>query len=214
MSRNQFVRNTITAIQMQLQPSMSPARLSSSDLTYDDCASSIQGLGSDETELGTRSKRSDSVTSWNSIPHEALSATLPVSPAGSHSLVANLSNGNNGSTPSVAISNGHESARSAQPQGRQWESDMESLLKVSALTSASLEVMLISNVVGNVYGYQASTDLAAFNNKHYSLVSFLSQPRWNDVAQPQLERSARPSYDTQAWEHTRSTIHLERAARC
>ncbi|PPQ98627.1 hypothetical protein CVT24_003960 [Panaeolus cyanescens] len=124
MSRNQFVRNTMTAIQSQLQPNMAPARLSSSDLTYDDCASSIQGVGSDETEMATRSKRSDSITSWNSLPREALAPAL-----GSHSLATNLNSGNNGSTPSVAISNGHDSARPSHLSGRQWESDMESLLK-------------------------------------------------------------------------------------
>jgi len=130
MSRTQFVRNTITAIQMQLQPTSS-ARLSTSDLTYDDCSSSVRGAGSDETEMMTRSKRSDSIKSWNSLPREAM-LSLPVSPATTQSgqLDTPLANG---STPSVQISNGHEqSTSSRQPQvhGRAWESDLETLLKV------------------------------------------------------------------------------------
>ena len=47
MSRSQFVRNTLSAIQMQLHPD-SPA-LSTSDLTYDDCSSSVRG--SEDTEV-------------------------------------------------------------------------------------------------------------------------------------------------------------------
>ena len=130
MSRTQFVRNTITAIQMQLQPTSS-ARLSTSDLTYDDCSSSVRGAGSDETEMMTRSKRSDSIKSWNSLPREAV-FSLPVSPATTQSgqLDTPLTNG---STPSVQISNGHEqptSSRQPQIHGRAWESDLETLLKV------------------------------------------------------------------------------------
>ncbi|KAF8973305.1 hypothetical protein BDZ97DRAFT_1752291 [Flammula alnicola] len=127
MSRMQFVRNTMTAIQMQLQPNPS-ARLSTSDLTYDDCSSSIRGAGSDETEMMTRSKRSNSIASWNSLSREAI-LSLPVSPAitQSNQLGANLPNG---STPSVQISNGHDqSAPGRQVHGRAWEVDMENLLK-------------------------------------------------------------------------------------
>jgi len=127
MSRSQFVRNTIAAIQTQLQ-STSAARLSTSDLTYDDCSSSVRGAGSDETEMMTRSKRSDSITSWNSLPREAI-LSLPVSPATTQSgqLDTPLANG---STPSM---NGHEqptSSRPTQVHGRAWESDLETLLKV------------------------------------------------------------------------------------
>lgn len=128
MSRTQFVRNTITAIQMQLQPTSS-ARLSTSDLTYDDCSSSVRGAGSDETEMMTRSKRSDSIASWNSLPREAI-LSLPVSPATTHSGQLDIPLAN-GSTPSVQISNGHEtSSRQAPVHGRAWESDLETLLKV------------------------------------------------------------------------------------
>lgn len=119
MSRSQFVRNTISTIQMQRQPT-SAARLSSSDLTYDDCSSSVRGSGTDETEVmsKTRPKRSDSITSWNSFSREAV-MSLPKSNQ-SNSLGANLPNG---SSPSIQVSVEHA-------HGRAWENDMESLLKV------------------------------------------------------------------------------------
>lgn len=124
MSRTQFVRNTMMAIQMQLQPN-SAASLSVSDLTYDDCGSSVRGAGSEDTEMMTRSKRSDSITSWNSLSRETV-LTLPVSPGqlGVHQ--------SNGSTPSVQISNGHEQTTTSTPSrhGRAWENEMETLLKV------------------------------------------------------------------------------------
>ncbi|TFK44669.1 hypothetical protein BDQ12DRAFT_29737 [Crucibulum laeve] len=130
MSRNQFVRNTLTAIQTQLQPASPVGALSSTDLTYDDCSSSLRGTVSEDTETISRSKRSDSIASWNSISREVVSP-LPVSPAASqvNSLGAQLPNG---STPSVQISAaGHEHRGSASHQvyGRAWENDMESLLR-------------------------------------------------------------------------------------
>ena len=118
MSRSQFVRNTLSTIQMQRQPT-SAACLSSSDLTYDDC-SSVRGSGTDETEImsKTRSKRSDSITSWNSFSREAAMSVHKSNQ--SSSLGANLPNG---SSPSIQVS--------VEPaHGRAWENDMESLLKV------------------------------------------------------------------------------------
>lgn len=128
MSRNQFIKNTLTAIQTQLQP-VSIARLSTSDLTYDDC-SSIRGVGSEETEKGFRKKRSDSITSWNSVSREVIMST-PTSPGGGQGLPlgAHLPNG---STPSVQVSNSHDYGSSNQfthVYGRAWENDMENLLK-------------------------------------------------------------------------------------
>ncbi|KAG6876562.1 hypothetical protein C0992_012409 [Termitomyces sp. T32_za158] len=114
MSRNQFVRNTLTALQMSLQPT-SPTNVSVSDLTSDDC-SNIRGP-QDGTEPHIRPKRSDSITSWNSVSKEGVMA---------------LQKEANGSTPSVQISNAHESRISLNPAlGRGWEIDMETLLKVS-----------------------------------------------------------------------------------
>ncbi|KAG5652351.1 hypothetical protein H0H81_005328 [Sphagnurus paluster] len=116
MSRNQFIRNTLTAIQMQLQPSPT-TDLSVSDLTYDDC-SSIRGPPQDGSETHTKSKRSDSIASWNSMSRESGMA-LPV-----------VHKDANGSTPSVQLSAAHEPRSGTNPvYGRVWENDMEILLK-------------------------------------------------------------------------------------
>ncbi|KAJ7096338.1 hypothetical protein C8R44DRAFT_812767 [Mycena epipterygia] len=115
MSRTQFVRNTLTAIQMQLQPT--PSQTSTTDLTHE------SNTPSDTTEStpGTRPKRSDSITSWHSISREvAAPAATMSSPAA------------NGSTPSVQISaagHDHRSSVSSIVYGRAWENDMENLLK-------------------------------------------------------------------------------------
>ncbi|KAJ7594136.1 signal peptide peptidase-domain-containing protein [Mycena floridula] len=118
MSRNQFVRNTLTAVQTQLETT-SP---STSDLVTDDGAGSVR-----ETTSTLRSKRSDSITSWNSISRETFMssptsiATTPASTPARNS---------NGSTPSVQIPT--PAAGSSPPghvYGRAWELDMEALLK-------------------------------------------------------------------------------------
>lgn len=130
MSRSQFVRNTLAAIQMQIRPS-GPGRASTPELTHDD-GSSIRGLGSDGSEAGTntlrsRGQRSGSVTSWNSLTRDFVNtpATTPNSGSSQTQL--------NGSQTSV-----HEprtkpviAAQSAPiVYGRNFESDMENLLKV------------------------------------------------------------------------------------
>jgi PH and SEC7 domain-containing protein len=121
MSRNQFVRNTLTAIQMQFQPTP-PAQISTSDLTYDDCSSSIRG--SEGTETVTRSHRSNSIASRTSVSREAVS--LHITPETIHA-----ARDPNGSTPSVQVSAAYEQRPSLNPvYGRAWESDMENLLKV------------------------------------------------------------------------------------
>jgi PH/SEC7 domain-containing protein len=119
MSRSQFVRNTLTAIQMQLQPT--PAQSSATDLTHDSNTPS-------ETEAvpTIRSKRSDSITSWHSVSREAAAppTSYVMSPAA------------NGSTPSVQISaasHDHRSSVSSIVYGRGWENEMENLLKVRAM---------------------------------------------------------------------------------
>ncbi|KAH7914138.1 hypothetical protein BJ138DRAFT_1000880 [Hygrophoropsis aurantiaca] len=123
MSRSQFVRNTMTAINMQLHPNM---YASSTDLNHDD-NSSGPGTGSDGTEtmsLATRSKRSGSITSWNSISKETF-----MSSAGVSSVQPSL----NSSTTSVQLSTGQESKSGSGPSSvvydRSWEIDMEGLLK-------------------------------------------------------------------------------------
>ncbi|KAF5354747.1 hypothetical protein D9756_005253 [Leucocoprinus leucothites] len=119
MSRSQFVKNTMTAIQMQIRPNH-PGALSSSDLTFDDCSSSVRSPGSDDTEIVPRSKRSDSITSWNSVPRNI--SPQPTTLVTQHA---------NGSTPSVQVSMASHDQRGSPHQvyGRAWEEDMESLLK-------------------------------------------------------------------------------------
>ena len=72
MSKTQFVRNTMTTIQIQLQPS---GMASSADLTNDDWSSVRGGSESGDAPGNTvraRAKRSDSIASWNSITRDAL----------------------------------------------------------------------------------------------------------------------------------------------
>jgi PH/SEC7 domain-containing protein len=139
MSKSQFVRNTIAAIQMQLRPN-SPAQISTSDLIRDD-GSSVRGGGSDETEM-PHSKRSDSVTSWNSLTREAsLLATNSASAPNGASLEEN---GPTGSSPSIHVTSGQEQIFNRQ-RGRAWESDMESLLKVRLVFSLFLGVSFNSS---------------------------------------------------------------------
>lgn len=137
MSRNQFVRNTLTAIQMQL-PGPTPAL--ASDLTYDDYGSLRGGASTDgaETIKSTgRSKRSGSITSWKSMSRDAI-MTSPAAVS-----TSNL----NGSSASVQVTPGHEakpnnSSSSSVVYGRNWESEMENLLKASTLLSIEFSLHL------------------------------------------------------------------------
>lgn len=120
MSRNQFVRNTLTAIQTQLNPSSPEIQSSSSaDLAaYDDC--SVPAGSDDATSDGAsrtvRSKRSDSITSWNSVSRD-----MPTTP--SNASVMNAS--------TTSFQNGQDAgpSSSGQTYGRAWEIEMETLLK-------------------------------------------------------------------------------------
>lgn len=148
MSRSQFVRNTLTAIQMQLQP-ISAARLSTSDLTYDDCSSSVRGPGSDETEVTmSRSKRSNSITSWNSVSPEAVMSLSIGLQSNQSSSLAHLPNG---SSPSIQVSTEYV-------HGRAWENDMESLLKV-----------------GFVIFMSQRTSFTSFDNRKSTMLSSISR---------------------------------------
>lgn len=135
MSRSQFVRNTLTAVQTQLQPS-SACPPSSYDLA-DDGSANARGTGS---ETGTpadtilRSKRSDSITSWNSISRDTFMSS-PNSLATTH-ITTPGSHNPNGSTSSVQMSpsplvQDQKSPASSMVYGRSWEIEMETLLKVS-----------------------------------------------------------------------------------
>ncbi|KAL4254296.1 hypothetical protein ABKN59_002913 [Abortiporus biennis] len=144
MSRGQFVRNTITAIQMQLQPN----RISSTtDLSAHDDWSSIRG-DSDTGDSGPnphrRVKRSDSMTSWSSITREGVMATLGVHhPPSTGQLSSTSASDTPAQTPSVntpvneskvsIVSSSHDS-RPAEPAStvvhdKNWENEMETMLK-------------------------------------------------------------------------------------
>ncbi|KAJ8474457.1 hypothetical protein ONZ45_g15942 [Pleurotus djamor] len=126
MSKNQFVRNTLGTIQMQLQ---SPDQMSTSDLTsYDDGSSSLR---SSDAETIARTKRSDSITSWNSISKE--SAIVP-SPVVTSSIIRSPSplQHPNESSPSVHAPpslNSSQQRPSDTVYDRSWETDMENMLK-------------------------------------------------------------------------------------
>ena len=133
MSRSQFVRNTMTAIQMQLHP----ARYASTDLDLDD-SSSGPGTNSEGTETPsvTRSKRSASIVSWNSISRDTFMSSGALSSAALSAVQPSL----NSSTTSFHHSPGVESkplstGSSQVVYDRSWEMEMEGLLKVRVATS-------------------------------------------------------------------------------
>ncbi|KAI0769773.1 hypothetical protein BD413DRAFT_604874 [Trametes elegans] len=115
MSRSQFVRNTMTAIQMQLQPS---GTASSTDLSYDDWSSVRAGSEGGDVPGNTvraRAKRSDSITSWNSVTREALvpsSGTL-VNSSGQLSLASDPASACSANQSSVSV------GASSNPEGKQ-----------------------------------------------------------------------------------------------
>ncbi|KAH8119341.1 hypothetical protein DFH11DRAFT_1501723 [Phellopilus nigrolimitatus] len=126
MSRSQFVRNTLSAIQMQIRPS-GGGRASTPELTYDD-ESSIRGVGSDGSEVGAstlrnRAQRSGSVTSWNSVSRDFVNtpATTPNSGTSQTQL--------NGSNTSIHEPRIKTPSVPSVIYGRHFDSDMESLLK-------------------------------------------------------------------------------------
>ncbi|KAL0956601.1 hypothetical protein HGRIS_002738 [Hohenbuehelia grisea] len=125
MSRSQFVRNTLGTIYSQLNEGS--AQASTTDLSYDDCGS-VKGS---DTETISRTKRSNSITSWNSVSKEAIASVVsPVISLTGTPQLGSVGMHSNGSTPSVQVSlaNGSKSP-DVGLYGRAWESEMESLLK-------------------------------------------------------------------------------------
>lgn len=135
MSRSQFVRNTLNAIQMQLHPERYN-NASTPDLTSDD-SSSIRAFGRDPADAtgATRSpKRSGSIASWSSVTKdmvpsaqeaEASTAACPDEPSSA------LSNSTISMGPSSAREpKSPQRSPSAAVYDRNWESDMENMLKV------------------------------------------------------------------------------------
>jgi PH and SEC7 domain-containing protein len=140
MSRIQFVRNTLFTIQIQLQPNRS-VQGSSSDLVQSERdVDSLRGPGSDGSDVGgstvrSHAKRSDSIASWNSISRDAALANLFV--ASPTANTASLPNDSTASVPasttSVAEAKTPSTLVSSVVYDRNWESDMESLLKVGCI---------------------------------------------------------------------------------
>jgi PH/SEC7 domain-containing protein len=144
MSRGQFVRNTLFTIQMQLRPIRSVQGSSSDLVNSERDGDSVRGPGDEGSDVGpstgrSKAKRSDSITSWNSITRDAALANLFVaSPA-----VGNTTPLPNDSTASVPAST--TSATEAKTPStlvssviydRNWESDIESLLKVRCIPTS------------------------------------------------------------------------------
>lgn len=131
MSRTQFVRNTLAAIQTQIRPAAGLARASTPDLTHDD-SSSVRGVGSDGSDTGgstlrSRPKRSGSVNSWNSVTRDLLNTPGSTPGVSLNSSGVQVSiNGSNTSVHEPRIKNTITPA----VYGRNFDSDMESLLKV------------------------------------------------------------------------------------
>ncbi|KZT72176.1 hypothetical protein DAEQUDRAFT_749597 [Daedalea quercina L-15889] len=140
MSRGQFIRNTLSTIQMQLQPNQG----SNSDLSYDDWTSFRAGSDSDVTgaNAARRAKRSDSIASWNSIgTREGM--YHPVTSAGTSSGQLSSASDSVGQPPvngsQVSVASGQEArdpkgqdrdpASSAVVHDRSWEVEMENVLK-------------------------------------------------------------------------------------
>lgn len=187
MSRNQFVRNTLSAIQMQLHPNGSNS----------DFDSSSGRQGSDYTgSTSARMKRSDSVTSWSSISKDAapgLSQSLPPH--------ANESTGS-----FQAVSNDQKENGSPMPlYDRNWESEMESALKVSSIMIRP-PVLRLSEIIGNVYGHQTPTGAAA-TGYFRPTIHFFPLTSWDVNAQPQHSRTTRSLDNIQARQHQRIKFH-------
>jgi hypothetical protein len=180
MSRNQFVRNTLAAIQTQLQSPPPLSEVSATDLTYDDCGS-IRGSDVTETAVATpatRTNRSGSVTSWNSTTREILPGLAP-----GISSAASPARPTNGSTPSIQISliqetkNLSSSGTSSIFYGRNWENEMESLLKVGNHVTARRICLIFFVVKGNVQCHQEPADFTASRQWHsHAVIHVLIEP--------------------------------------
>lgn len=145
MSRSQFVRNTLSAIQMQLHPERYN-NASTPDLTSDD-SSSVRALGADGSVRVVRGpKRSGSIASWSSVTKDLAGAqgdsdgtvTTPAEETPPQSGMAS-------STSSLQPVSAREpkspqrSPSSSTVYDRNWENEMENMLKVSCSTTTMRE---------------------------------------------------------------------------
>lgn len=158
MSRNQFVRNTLQAVQAQNRPQPSLARASTPDLTYDDASSTH--ARSDGSDIGGSTlkspKRSSSVHSWTSISRENLPPSQVASPLGPPSQNASsisVQTPTSGSMsavnePRIRTSNSQSSSVSSIPYGRNWDLEMENILRVRISIFMIFTVVLKFGVLG------------------------------------------------------------------
>lgn len=141
MSRNQFVRNTLQAVQAQTKRRSNSARASTPDLTYDD-ASSMHAR-SDGSDIGTSTlkspKRSSSVHSWTSISKDNLPPSQVASPLEISSQNASSISVQTPPPGSITAVNeprirtaGNQSSSSVSSiqYGRGWDTEMENMLRV------------------------------------------------------------------------------------
>lgn len=200
MSRSQFVRNTLAAIQMQLQPSTSP-KASSPDV-YDESgslrnfplpgsdqssnSSSVAVSEGSELDTITRSKRSDSITSWNSISRDTILSSPALSLATSQATTPIVEND---CTPNISDlqSSTTSMASSNIVYGRAWEANMENLLKV--LWFHALNRIITDFFIGNVQRYQESANTPAFECQQDFNVFFTKSRRAN-AEEPQPTRTS------------------------
>lgn len=169
MSRAQFVRNTLTTIQLQLQPE------SSSDLAHDDWSSVRAGsdVSDGAAPGGMRTiKRSDSMTSWSSVTREAFVSNLG-SRAASSGQLTSASTDTSGTQPQTPVNESAVSvvsvreAKSSSDSGtppivydRHWENEMENMLKVSRVATHVRNAEL-TRCVGNLQLGKDAADPAA-----------------------------------------------------
>lgn len=130
MSRNQFVRNTVSTL--QIQDPRSPGQQSSVvEFPQDDDVFQTAPV-QDGGQTITRKTRSDSITSWNSISRD-----LPSSSQVSVGASARPSNASSSSIPTFS-----QELKSSTMQNRGWETDMEQLLKEMYNSIKSQQILL------------------------------------------------------------------------
>lgn len=135
MSRSQFVRNTMTAIQAQF-PSTN---------TYDQDGNSSRNVLPEDTEIVGRSKRSDSIASWNSVSRDVVTS-LSSSPS------INRTSEISETRSTTAYGVDTKSINTPQLYNRAWENEMENLLKVWYV----FPVILVNSslpLLGNVWSH-------------------------------------------------------------
>ena len=225
----------MSTIQLQLQPS---GMASSTDLTYDDWSSVKAGSEPGDypsTTVRARAKRSDSITSWNSVTREALppsSGTL-VNSSGQLTLASSDPIGSpsaNQSSVSVGASSNADGKQSLEasalppPTGatpassstsgivfdRSWEVEIENMLKVRNRSySGGICALMGQTSAGDLQCSQGSAD-SATHRQHASssVLDVIAEPPWDGSSEPERPCSAGPSDNAQAREYSRPAVYL------